>query len=444
MQGTSVRAVSCASCTVEVYRSNRAPGSHGPGITFLASAVAGSDGAALFAEPPGGWGTAITATTRTVKGSTSEFATNIAPTGGGGSAVTVNSAAPNVLGQDASWREIKVNGSGFGAGTTVSLGAGVTVNSLAVTSPTLLTLKVSVAPAAAVGPRDVVVTTPAGTGTCSGCFNVAVAPTVSGATPNAWNRPSSGVLEIAGANFTGSVAVSVSGSGVTVGTVTRVSSTLVRANLTVAANAELGQRTVTLRNGDAGRGYTAITIGSGDGGGGGVSAGSAVPNVLGQDASWREVKINGSGFTTGTTVALGAGVTVNSTTVTSPTLLTLKVSVAPSAAVGPRDVVVSAPGGSGTCAGCFNVAVAPTVSAISPATLARGTTSTVEISGADFSGSMAVSVSGTGVTAGPVTRLSDTLLRVDLTTAPDAPTGPRTVTVRNGNAGRGYTTLTIA
>jgi hypothetical protein len=396
----------------------------------------------VFAQPPGGWGTAITATTRTVNGSTSEFAANIAPSGGG-SAVTVNSAVPNVLGQDASWREIKVNGSGFGAGTTAALGAAVTVNSLAVTSPTLLTLKVSVAPEATIGPRDVVVTTPAGTGTCSGCFNVAAAPTVSGATPDTWNRPSSGVLEIAGANFTGSMAVSVTGSGVTVGTVTRVSSTLVRANLTVAANAELGQRTVTVRNGDGGRGYTTITIGSG-GGGSAVSVGSAVPNVLGQDASWREVKINGSGFVAGTTVALGAGVTVNSTTVTSPTLLTLKVSVAPAAAVGPRDVVVSTSGGSGTCAGCFNVAVAPTVSAINPATVARGTTSTVEITGAGFSGSMAVSVSGTGVTAGPVTRVSDTLLRVDLTSAPDAPTGPRTVTVRNGNAGRGYTTLTIA
>jgi hypothetical protein len=57
---------------------------------------------------------------------------------------------------------------------------------------------------------------------------------------------------------------------------------------------------------------------------------------------------------------------------------------------------------------------------------------------------MLVAVDGTGVTAGPVTRVSDTLLRVDITVAPDAATGQRTLTVRNGDAGRGYTTLAIA
>jgi hypothetical protein len=77
MQGTSVRATTCRSCTVEVYRASRAAGGHGSGIRFIASAVADAGGTALFAQPAGGWGGTITATTRTVNGSTSEFATNI-------------------------------------------------------------------------------------------------------------------------------------------------------------------------------------------------------------------------------------------------------------------------------------------------------------------------------------------------------------------------------
>jgi hypothetical protein len=124
-------------------------------------------------------------------------------------------------------------------------------------------------------------------------------------------------------------------------------------------------------------------------------------------------------------------------------VLTVKVSVAPSAGVGPRDVVVTTTGGSATCAGCFNVAVAPSVTSVTPNGVARGTTNVVEINGANFSGTMFVAVSGVGVTVDSVTRVSSSLVRVGITVMPDASTGNRTVTVRNGNAGRGYTTLTI-
>ena len=81
MEGTSVRATTCASCTVEIYRTTRAPGGHGPGIAFISSAIADGNGVAMLQPPTGGWSPTVTATTRTTKGSTSEFSTNIA-TGG--------------------------------------------------------------------------------------------------------------------------------------------------------------------------------------------------------------------------------------------------------------------------------------------------------------------------------------------------------------------------
>jgi hypothetical protein len=315
MSSTSVRATTCASCTVELYRTNRAPGGHGPGITFLASAAADASGVATFAQPTGGWGGVLTATTRTTNGSTSEFATNIDPGGGGGGGptVTVTSVSPNVLGQDASHREVRVNGSGFGAGTTASFGAGVTVNATTVTSSTVLTLKVSVAANATVGARDVVVSTTSGNATCGGCFSVAVAPTITARTPATWAPGSSGVLTITGSNFSGTMAVLVSGTGVTVGTVTRISATEVRANLTVAASAPLGERTVTVRNGNAGRAYTTITIGTG----GGATMDMAATTTA--DPPPDTTSTTTSSTTTSSTTA---STTTPSTTTTTPTTTT--------------------------------------------------------------------------------------------------------------------------
>ncbi len=85
MQGTAIRASTCASCTVELFSAPGA-GPSGPGVAMLGTAVAGSDGNAMFAMPGGGWDGAVTATTRTPSGSTSEFAVNLVPSDSGSSA----------------------------------------------------------------------------------------------------------------------------------------------------------------------------------------------------------------------------------------------------------------------------------------------------------------------------------------------------------------------
>ena len=85
MQGTSIRAATCASCTVELF-SAPGPGPSGPGVAMLGTAVAGADGNAAFAMPVTGWGGAVTATTRTPNGSTSEFSVDLVPSDSGPSA----------------------------------------------------------------------------------------------------------------------------------------------------------------------------------------------------------------------------------------------------------------------------------------------------------------------------------------------------------------------
>jgi hypothetical protein len=170
----------------------------------------------------------------------------------------------------------------------------------------------------------------------------------------------------------------------------------------------------------------------------GVTVTSLSPRVLGQGATNREVKVNGSGFVAGSTVAFsGAGVILKSVVVTSSVLLTIKVSVDSNAALGAGDVSVTVPGGgTGTCAACFTVNPGPTVTSVTPNTVGQGQAVPIDIVGSTFNAGVTVTISGTGVTVGAVTRIDATHLRVTLTAASTAAVGPRSLTITNTDAGK--------
>ena len=245
---TDVLATTCAGCTVELFTSAGNVGSPGLGTVYLATMVADSSGEARFVEPGSGWPAVVTATTTTTQGSTSEFAPNLSP-----GPIAVTSLVPGTLGQSASWRTVKLNGSGFQAGATVSLGSSdIVVKSLVVTSPNLLTLMISVASNATLGSRTVTVINPGGGSASCVCFTVAAAPTVTSVSPNTLSRGDSIVVDVVGTQFRAGVKVTLSGTGVTVGTVTRVDSTHLRVALTAASSATLGGRDMRVTNADAG------------------------------------------------------------------------------------------------------------------------------------------------------------------------------------------------
>jgi hypothetical protein len=113
------------------------------------------------------------------------------------------------------------------------------------------------------------------------------------------------------------------------------------------------------------------------------------------------------------------------------------VTVTGAAAVGPRDVTVTLPGGgaSATCAGCLTVDPRPTVSTISPAALAQGVAhATVTVTGTGFLPGATVAFGGTGITVNSVST-TGTTLTLDVTVAPTAATGGRTITVTNVDGG---------
>ncbi|MEY2444483.1 MAG: hypothetical protein QOE00_1063 [Ilumatobacteraceae bacterium] len=180
--------------------------------------------------------------------------------------------------------------------------------------------------------------------------------------------------------------------------------------------------------------------------GGGVTVTSLSPRVLGQGATNRDVKVNGSGFQAGSTISFtGPGIVVKSLVVTSSTVLTVKLSINSNAQLGASDVTVTVPGnGSAACSSCFTVNPGPTISSVAPTTIARGQATVVDILGSQFNTGATLILSGTGVTAGAVTRVDATHLRVTLTVASTAPTGPRSITVTNTDAGKTTATDVIS
>jgi photosystem II stability/assembly factor-like uncharacterized protein len=142
----------------------------------------------------------------------------------------------------------------FSAATpTLDFGAGVSMvpGSLNVVDNTTLFAQVQVAPGAALGPRDVQVTTgPETPVPLIGGFNVGSNPTVTSASPTQKPRGWTGDVEVTGSqtSFDDSSRATF-GSGVVVNSTTYVNSRRVVANVSIGANAVPGARNVNVITG---------------------------------------------------------------------------------------------------------------------------------------------------------------------------------------------------
>ncbi|MDP9341121.1 MAG: IPT/TIG domain-containing protein [Actinomycetota bacterium] len=181
--------------------------------------------------------------------------TGILTISGGGGGPTITSINPNTLGQGGT-RNVTVNGTNFQAGATTSVsGTGVTVVSTTFVSSTKLTVKLKAAASATVGARDVTVSS-GGTATCPGCLTIDPAPAPTSTSPNTGARGATMNVTVFGSNFV-SGAKATFGAGITVNSTSFVSSGQLTANITIAAGATTGPRTVKVVNPDKGVGNCA-------------------------------------------------------------------------------------------------------------------------------------------------------------------------------------------
>ena len=178
---------------------------------------------------------------------------------------TITSVTPSSRGQGATNQNIVVTGMNFMDRADVSFsGNSITVNSTTFVSSTELIANIDVAPTAPVGFRDVIVTNPdSQTGTGKDILEVTAAPTVISTHPSSLTQGSENQnVTIEGSGFVDNLPDDTNGDqldadfgdGITVNYAIFISSTELIANISIADDADVGTRDVTLVNGDAGVG----------------------------------------------------------------------------------------------------------------------------------------------------------------------------------------------
>lgn len=257
---------------------------------------------------------------------------------------------------------IEVSGSNTnfidGQSTLSFAGGGITVNSIAVFSPTRLTANLTIAADAAFGFRDATVITNLGATNTEeakgiGVINITetpIVPTTLSATP-----PQGGqgltldvTISAAAVAFTDS-SVADFGPGISIVTNHLINPTTLMARVQIASDATIGYRRISVftpggptAQDDSPAGAFQVTI-----------AAPVVPVIQSlspnhaQRGSTVDIAITGSNtsFSPGTTVSFGGtGIAVNTVIANSPTSLTANITVAPDAPLGFRDVTATTSG----------------------------------------------------------------------------------------------------
>ena len=308
-------------------------------------------------------------------------------------------------------------------------GAGISVASTVVGSPTSITASVTITGGAATGPRDVTVTNPGKvTATCTGCFSINARPTVSSAAPG--SRPqgaSHQAVTVTGTAFQPGATATVSGTGVTVHSTSFVSATALTLDVSVDATAATGNRTISVVNPD-----------------GGTSTGSATfaVNALPTATSVSPVNVRRGATTNVQPCRLGVLLDVR---VRRSRLLRpghhrqhRDPYVGDEAhgqrhrggrrAAGQRSLVVTNPdGGSATCANCVNVVADPQVAGVAPASAGQGVSArVVVVTGSGFAPGATAKFSSTGITVNSVTVTSPSSITLTVTVTGAAAVGAAT------------------
>ena len=338
--------------------------------------------------------------------------------------------------------DVVFTGTGFAGGvTSVNVPAGFTVNSTVVNSTTQLTANVTVAGATAYGSYDFSVTnTPAGGTSGVQTFTVQnPVPTLTGLAPVAGARLQTLDVVFTGTGFLAGITAVNVGPNITVNSTTVNSPTQLTANITIAGTASTGARDFSVTNAGPGGGPSGVQSFNVNNPVPALSAVAPTSAVQGQNAL--QLVLTGSGFVSGSTVAFtpAAGLTINSTTIDSPTQITVSLDISAGAAIGNVDVAVTngAPGGgtSGAQVLSINAPPAPTLSGISPATGDRLETLDVVFTGTNFIDGVTTVNVPPGVTVNSVVVNGATQLTANLTIESFAALGANSFTVVNTPAG---------
>jgi hypothetical protein len=338
----------------------------------------------------------------------------------------------------------------FGATTTASFGPGVTVNSVTPITATDLQVNVTVQPTAALGYRSVSVSTGTEVIASSSLFQVTTGPAaIYSLSPASGGQGRSLTVLVTGSqtNFASGVTTAAFGGGISVTGISVLDMLHANVNITIPNSTPVGAYNVTLTTG----GEVATILGGFNVTAGNASLSAVNPPTGNQGASNLSVALTGlfTNFVNGTSVAsFGAGITVNSTTVSGPTSAVANISISPAASLGSRTVTVTTNSEVASITGGFTVlAGVPNLTSAMPGSAQAGATVNVVVNGAFTSFQQGVSMVsfGSGITVNSVTVASATQLTANITVASNASVGSRDINVttnsENVTLSAGFTVL---
>jgi hypothetical protein len=317
--------------------------------------------------------------------------------------------------------------------TTATFGAGITVNSVTVSSATAAAANITVQPTATLGSRNVSVTTGAEVVSLNNAFQVTVGPAaIVSLNPATGGQGNSLTVAVTGSqtNFANGVTTASFGGGISVTGLTVTDALHATVNITIPTSTAVGAYDVSLITG----GEVATILG-----GFTVTSGGAVLSVVnpptGTQGTTLNVNLTGqfTNFVNGTSVAnFGAGIVVNSTTVSSATAAVANITINQTATIGSRNVSVTTGGQVASITGGFSVlAGVPALLSVSPSSAQAGTTVNVVITGefTTFQQGFSNVTLGDGIITNVVTVSSVTQLTANVTIPSNASVGNTYVSV---------------
>jgi len=255
-------------------------------------------------------------------------------------------------------------------------------------------------------------------------------PSVQGVTPNTGIQGQTLNVTITGQYFTPATGVTFGPpSGITVnGSITVVDDAHITANITIGSSAPIDSYDVTVSaplpygNGTLTDGFTVVVP---------SPVVTSVSPDFGYGGQTLIIDVTGLYLSNPLAVSFGDGITTNGITPTSDPdhHLLANITISEYATPGPRDVIVTTPGGSNPSNGLFTVKVPPpNISSLNPNLVYRGQTDVVQIYGEYFTGVTSVNF-GSGVKVVFAGAMSDTWIMAKVSVASNATPGFRDVSV---------------
>jgi hypothetical protein len=318
---------------------------------------------------------------------------------------------------------VTLYGTGLTGATAVTVsGTGVTVGGVTPVNDTSVTANFTISTTALTGARAVTVTTPNGI-TNSVPFTV-VLPSLTGIFPQTGLRGTTVAVTLSGANLT-SPANFTAVAGITISGATVVNSTTITANFLIASNATPGVRNISVTTPSGLSNTVPFNVVAAN-----VPVLTSISPSFGLRNTTVAVTLTGTNLNgaTAITLAPSGGITAGFVSI-NPTTITANFIISSTAALGPRLVTITAPGGTSNAVQ-FTVPSA-LISSVAPSTGLRGQTLSLTLTGQNFTGA-------TGLTAAPATGLTISGFSVVNST-----TATATLAIGTG-AAAGVHTLTMA